>query len=267
MAVPPELVASLPPPPPGPAVAFTLRLAEALHRYGTPSHRLEGLMRRVSERLGLEGRFFSTPTSLFASFGPPEALRTSLIRVEPGDVDLERLTLLDVLADDVIQDRLTPAEGARKVEEILALPPRFGPALQLLCWGLAGGAAGRLFGGGLREAGVAALSSLVIGMLGELTRRRPTTAHVLEPVAAILSSAFAVLAASLLGPLSVQVATLAGLIVLLPGLSLTVAINELATRHLISGTSRLTARRWCSCSWALAWRWAAGWRWCCLRRP
>jgi uncharacterized membrane protein YjjP (DUF1212 family) len=241
VAVPPELAASLSPPPPGPAVAFTLRLAEALHRYGTPAHRLEGLMMRVCERLGLEGRFFSTPTSLFASFGPPEALRTSLIRVEPGDMDLERLTQLDVLTEDVIQGRLTPAEGARKVEDILARPHRFGPALQLLCWALAGGAAGRLFGGGPKEMAVAALSSLVIGTLGELTRRQPSTARVLEPVAGILSSAFAVLAASLVGPLSVQVATLAGLIVLLPGLSLTVAINELATRHLISGTSRLTA--------------------------
>ncbi|MFP2925847.1 phosphoenolpyruvate carboxylase [Pyxidicoccus sp. 3LG] len=123
VAVPSELLASLSPPPPGPAVAFALRLAEALHRYGTPAHRLEGLMQRVSERLGLEGRFFSTPTSLFSSFGPPEALRTSLIRVDPGDLHLERLTLLDVLADDVIQGRLTPEEGARKVEAILALPP------------------------------------------------------------------------------------------------------------------------------------------------
>jgi uncharacterized membrane protein YjjP (DUF1212 family) len=241
VAVPPELLASLnTPPPPGPAVAFTLRLAEALHRYGTPAHRLEGLMQRVSERLGLEGRFFSTPTSLFASFGPPEALRTSLIRVEPGDMDLERLTLLDVLADDVIQGRLTPAEGARRVEDILARPARYGPALQLVCWTLAGGAAARLFGGGPREIAVAALSSLLIGTLGVLTRRQPTTARVLEPVAALLASALAALAASFAGPLSVEVATLAGLIVLLPGLSLTVAINELATRHLISGTSRLT---------------------------
>jgi uncharacterized membrane protein YjjB (DUF3815 family) len=64
---------------------------------------------------------------------------------------------------------------------------------------------------------------------------------VLEPVAALLASALAVAAASVLGPMSVQVATLAGLIVLLPGLGLTVAINELASRHLISGASRLTA--------------------------
>lgn len=239
--VPPDLAASLQhPPPPGPAVAFTLRLAEALHRYGTPAHRLEGLMQRVSERLGLEGRFFCTPTSLFASFGPPEALRTCLIRVEPGDMDLERLTQLDMLADGVIQGRLTPAEGAQRVEAILARPERYGRLLQLLCWALAGGAAARLFGGGLNEMAVAAVSSLAIGSLSVVTRGQ-STARVLEPVAALLASSFAALVASVAGPLSVQVATLAGLIVLLPGLTLTVALNELAMRHLISGTSRLTS--------------------------
>jgi uncharacterized membrane protein YjjP (DUF1212 family) len=221
-------------------VTFTLRLGQALHRYGTPAHRLEGLMQRVCERLGLEARFFSTPTAIFASFGPPEALRTSLIRTEPGDMDLERLTLLDVLADDVIHGRLTPAEGAERVEAILTRPPRYGPGLQLLCWMLAGAAAACLFGGGLREMAVAGLSSLAIGGLDLVTREQPTTARVLEPVAAVLSSAIAALAASVAGPLSVQVATLAGLIVLLPGLTLTVAINEVATRNLISGTSRLT---------------------------
>nr|WP_233585833.1 threonine/serine exporter family protein [Corallococcus sp. CA054B] len=237
---PPEFVASLAPPPPGPAVAFVLRLGHALHRHGTPAHRLEGLMKRVSERLGLEARFFSTPTSIFASFGPPEDLRTSLIRVEPGDMDLERLILLDMLADDVIHGRLTPAEGARRVEDILAQPARYGPALQLLCWMLAGAAAALLFGGGWKEMGVAGVSSLAIGVLDLLTRKQPTTAHVLEPVAAVLSAAFAGLAAHFFGPLHGEVATLAGLIVLLPGLTLTIAVNEVATRNLISGTSRLT---------------------------
>jgi uncharacterized membrane protein YjjB (DUF3815 family) len=40
--------------------------------------------------------------------------------------------------------------------------------------------------------------------------------------------------------MSVLVATLAGLIVLLPGLTLTTALSELVTRHLSSGTARLS---------------------------
>ena len=238
--LPAEHLIALQEPPPMPAVAFTLRLGQALHRYGTPAHQLEEQMRLVSQRLGLEARFFSTPTSIFASFGPPEALRTSLIRVEPGELDLGRLAHLDALANSVIRGELSPEEGAERVEAVLSEPPRYGNALHLLCWALAASGAALLFGGGLREMGVAAVISLLIGGLDLWTRRQPSTVWVLEPVAAILSSALAVVAASFVGPLSVQIVTLAGLIVLLPGLSLTVAINELATRNLISGTSRLT---------------------------
>ena len=118
--LPAEQLRALSEPPPGPAVEFTLRLGQALHSYGTPAHRLEEQMRRVSERLGLEARFFSTPTSIFASFGPPEALRTCLIRVEPGEMDLGRLAELDALADAVINGRVAPEEGADREEAILA---------------------------------------------------------------------------------------------------------------------------------------------------
>jgi uncharacterized membrane protein YjjP (DUF1212 family) len=238
--IPPEHASGLRAPPPGPVVAFILRLGQALHEYGTPAHRLEEQLRQVSERFGVEARFFSTPTSIFASFGPPEALQTSLIRVEPGEMDLERLTLLDALAQEVIHGKITPEQGAQRVEVILQSPVRYGRAITLFCWSIAAGAAARLFGGGLREMGVAALSSLAIGVLDQLTHRNLRASRVLEPVAALLASALAVAGASLIGPLSVQVATLSGVIVLLPGLGLTVAINELATRHLISGTSRLT---------------------------
>ncbi len=227
-------------PPEGSAVAFTLRLGQALHRYGTPAHRLEEQMRLVSQRLGLEARFFSTPTAIFASFGPPEALRTCLIRTEPGAMDLGRLARLDTVAEDVIHDRLSAEKGGALVEAILAEPPRYGRLPILLCWALAAGAWARLFGGSVREMAVAALGSFLVGLLDSRMQRNPSTGWVLEPVGAILVSALAVLAASLLGPVSVQVATLAGLIVLLPGLSLTVALNELATRNLISGASRLT---------------------------
>jgi uncharacterized membrane protein YjjB (DUF3815 family) len=44
----------------------------------------------------------------------------------------------------------------------------------------------------------------------------------------------------LLTPFSVFTATMAGLIVLVPGFTLTIALTELSTRHLLSGTARLS---------------------------
>jgi uncharacterized membrane protein YjjB (DUF3815 family) len=65
-------------------------------------------------------------------------------------------------------------------------------------------------------------------------------ARVWVPIAAMLAAAIAAIGAAYFGPLSAEVSTLAGLIVLLPGLSLTVALTELSTRNLTSGTARLT---------------------------
>ncbi|HMZ82378.1 MAG TPA: threonine/serine exporter family protein, partial [Acidobacteriota bacterium] len=93
------------------SIAFVLKLGKALHQYGTPAHRLEDTLVDISNTLGLEGQFFSTPTSIFASFGDPEEQRTTLIRVEPGEVNLEKLVLLDPLAEQVLDGTLTPSEG------------------------------------------------------------------------------------------------------------------------------------------------------------
>ncbi len=60
-----------------------------------------------------------------------------------------------------------------------------------------------------------------------------------EPLAALLASLVATIAAVMLPPLSAFLVTLAGLIVLVPGLTLTVAISELASRQLVSGSARL----------------------------
>jgi uncharacterized membrane protein YjjP (DUF1212 family) len=226
-------------PPAGSAVEFTLTLGRALHHYGMPAHRLEEAMRLVSQRLGLEARFFSTPTSIFASFGPPEAMQTSLIRVEPGEMDLGKLVRLDSLADEVILGQRTPEDGADRVEEILAAPQAYGPFVLLVCWALAAFAGARLFGGGWLEMGVSAFASLLIGGLDLLSKKRPAVARVMLPLSALLASTIAVCAAALVGPLAGKVVTLASLIVLLPGLTLTVAITEMATRNLLSGTSRM----------------------------
>jgi uncharacterized membrane protein YjjP (DUF1212 family) len=220
-------------------VRFTLELGRALHRYGTPAHQLEDALIRVSARLGIEGRFFSTPTSIFASFGSPEDMRTCLIRVHPGELDLEKLTRLDSLMEAVVAGRCTAEEGGTRLVQILAAPAPHGARLLLLCHLLVAACWGRLLGGGPREMLVAGLASLCVGLFAVGEGRWPALGRVLTPLSALLASTLAVLGAHFFGPLSLQVATLSGLVVLLPGLTLTTAVTELATRNLMAGTSRL----------------------------
>lgn len=222
------------------ARAFVLKLGRGLHSYGYPAHRLEDALGAVSRRLGLEGQFFSTPTALFASFGAPEDQRTFQIRVEPGEVNLEKLTLLEAVTDEVARGATPPAAGSARLDAIVAAPPPYGPVLTTFCFALASGAACRFFGGGWREILVSTGIGLAIGLLALFAGRVPGAGRVFAPTAAALAGLLATLAAKEVGPLSVFVATVSGLIVLIPGFPLTVALTELATRNLVSGTARLT---------------------------
>ena len=95
-----------------PEEAFVLALGRALHRYGTPAHRLEETLNRVCAHLGVEGQFFSQPTSIFAAFGAQERQHTFLLRVEPGEVQLDRLARVQDVVAGVLSGALSPAQAA-----------------------------------------------------------------------------------------------------------------------------------------------------------
>jgi uncharacterized membrane protein YjjB (DUF3815 family) len=97
-----------------------------------------------------------------------------------------------------------------------------------------------LFGGGWAEIAVSVLTGASTAALTGLTYRMPALGRVLELVAALCAAVIALAAEALVGPYSVYIATLSGLIVLLPGFTMTVALTEVATRHVVSGTARLT---------------------------
>lgn len=221
------------------ARAFLLEMGRALHEAGAPSHRIEDALSALALRLGVVGHFFTTPTSIFASFGPPEEQRTSLLRVEPSGVNLERMSLLDDLLREVEQGGCEPAAAIERLRAIAAAPGRHGPLLTIACFGIASAAVARFLGGGWPEIAAGAAIGVQTGLLDRLAARRPAAARVFEWVAALAAALAALAWAVAIGPLVPMIAALAGLIVLVPGLSLTLAFTELATRNLVSGTARL----------------------------
>jgi uncharacterized membrane protein YjjB (DUF3815 family) len=78
-----------------------------------------------------------------------------------------------------------------------------------------------------------------IGCYGGLLQHYPRMARTYAPASAFLAALLPYFVGRFLQPLSLEVVTLGSLVVLLPGLTLTIAINELATQNLAAGTARL----------------------------
>ncbi len=221
------------------AQQFVLEIGRAMHALGSPSYRVEDTMDACCRALGLHGSFFSTPTAIMASLGEQgQEAHTSLLRVEPGEHDLARLAELYAGRDEVVHGELTPGEGLACVRAVL-LPRRPHAALDVASTGLAGAGAAVLCGGGEREGAIGGAAGLLVGLLGAVSRLRPGLGDVQAPLACALV-AFAVNLAAAAGlRVDPTVTTVAAIVVLLPGLTFTSALAELAMRHLASGSARL----------------------------
>jgi len=220
-------------------VRFVLALGRAMHRYGTPAHRLEEALAIVCRELSLQAEVLSTPTFLTVRFGDPAELRTSMMRVTPPELDLAKLAKLDALADAVGDREIDPVAGLEQIAAIEQAPRAWGLVPETITAALTPAAVTVFFGGGVRDIAAAATVGLVIGVLAIVTRARAPAARAFELLGAFVAAFGAGAIAGTLGGVHPSIVTIAALIALLPGLTLTTAMTELATRNLVSGTARL----------------------------
>ena len=224
-------------------LAFVVELAEHLHRYGTTAQRLEGAVDAVATRLGLECEPWSNPTGLILTFSDPtrppgDGDTTRVIRLPPGDTDLARLCAADRIAEDVMAGRLDLAAGHAALRALDRPLSRRTLAMEWLAFGLASAAVAGLLRLPWLDIATAGVIGLLIGALQPLTQGRPQLKEASDAVAALVAAFVALLVASFVGPINLNTVIIASVIVLLPGMSLTNAVNELTSQHLVSGTAR-----------------------------
>jgi uncharacterized membrane protein YjjP (DUF1212 family) len=241
MSGPPDTPPAPAPTDPATGIAFVMELGAALHRFGTPSHRLEGAMGAIARQLELEAHILSSPTSVMAGFGPLSEQKTVLVRVDPGEIDLEKLAALDRVAGAVGRGQVPVADGVAEVRAIAARGGRYPVPLIVLALGALSASTAVFLTGGWRDIAVAGLIGLVIGLMTAAVRGSISGNRVFSFVAAFAAAAIAHGALAGGVAISLRVTILSGVIALLPGYTLTVAMTELATRNLVSGTARLTS--------------------------
>jgi len=210
-----------------PLLKFAQRLAVAMRSRSAPAHRVEDNLHDFAEATDLKVLFHVLPGAVLASHR-----WTEVLEVAPGPPDLAGLDALESCSQAVVLGQISPLEGLRQIEKLDARGPYYGQGLTLLGFAAASATAVSFFGGGLLEM----IASGAIGTLcGLLISWR------LAEVLVTCVGTFGLAIAAHYVPIAGDVALVTGIIVLLPGFALTTALTELATRHLISGTSGVAA--------------------------
>ena len=221
-------------------------------------------MALVSQRMGVDGVFLSTPTALMISLRDESIERTYLRRIESGDVDVDKLIRFDEILDALGSGQATVPEALARLEEIAGSSPPFGFWPTTLAVGLACGIVAVLFSGSPLECGLAGCMGMALIGLDCGLQRWNSEKGLLFPVAGFLAAIGSLAFARFVAPIDDRLVTLAALIVLVPGFPLTIAMTELAMGHLSAGVARLSGALVTMLTLflgvAIAWRIGGCWR-------
>ena len=104
-----------------------------------------------------------------------------------------------------------------------------------------------LFGMSLAGVLISSINGLIVFALMFLIEQKGQHGEVTEPLAATTAAIVSTLVAHFVPGVNVPLAVLSGIIVLIPGLSITMALKDLAARQLVSGTTQLMDSLMCLC--------------------
>jgi uncharacterized membrane protein YjjP (DUF1212 family) len=220
---------------------YLLEIGGTLVSYGCPSYRLEEVIRVVAEIEGYSAQAFAIPTGLFLSIAVPgePAPVLRMIRVKEWGTNLDRLVLVDRIFNDVADDRITIGEARRRLLDLDKRPAPYPPALQWVAAAALSGSAAVFFRGGPLEIGVASLAGVLVALFVALMGRNPKWRFLDDFAGGLLAAMLAWALGQFWKDLSREVVVLSGVIALVPGMTLTTGLAELAQKNLVSGAARL----------------------------
>lgn len=214
-------------------------LGKALHSAGLPAHRLEAVLGKASARLDLVLHAFCLPTGLLLSFEDDLHPQTYLVRAQLSAVHLERMARLNRVAYELVSGHMSPDEARARIDELMKAPPRWGGLPTVAAYVFSAGAFAVFFRGGQTELMVSIAVGLVVGILALAMRKIRTSSRLFELTAATAAAVIAIAGDTFLGHFQDWVPLASGLIILLPGISLVDAVEELSHGHLASGGARM----------------------------
>jgi uncharacterized membrane protein YjjP (DUF1212 family) len=221
---------------------FILKLGKMLHKYGSPSFRLEAYLTEVATHLGVHASFNSTPTYLTIVLWSDhhEDEYNHSARMQPGDLDMNSLSLTDELASELLAGNISLTDADKRLDEIDLTPSPYGKGLTGMAFTLSTSAFAMLMGAGWSEIMYSGLLGFMVFIWTLWAQSSKRVDLMLEPVASFSVGFFAcAINHYSWSGFNIWLIILSSLIILVPGLSLTMGLAELSSRNMLSGTARI----------------------------
>jgi len=216
-----------------------LRMGKAISEAGAPAHRLESSMDVLLKKFKMQGNFFSMPTALFATLGDEDIQRTHMVRTQPHDIDLAKISDLSDVISRLEEDEINIHDAYDEIKTINEAKPLYKTGLTIFAIGLASASLAGLFQGSWMDVIVSLMMGWLTALIIVFSAKHDHLSLLFTPIAASVVGFSAMCISHFGESIDHFIVSLSGLIILVPGLGITTAIRELSTGHLVSGSARM----------------------------
>jgi uncharacterized membrane protein YjjP (DUF1212 family) len=219
---------------------YLLDIGGTLVSYGCPAYRLEAVIAAVAAHEGYKAQSFALPTGLFLSLRSPAHPDpiVRMVRVKQWGTDLDRLVAVDAIFNDVLARRTTLERAREQLRVLEKTPPPYPRTLEWIAAAVLSGAGAVFFRGGPREIVLATAAGLLVFAIGALMRKNESGRFLVDFAGAFVAAVVAWGATRVRHDVSREVIVLAGVIALVPGMTLTTGLAELSRKNLVAGAAR-----------------------------
>ncbi|MFO7673664.1 MAG: threonine/serine exporter family protein [Lutibacter sp.] len=220
---------------------FIIDLGRALHIYGIPSYKIQTYLTKVAKTQGITGTFMDLPTWINYAFYEDEGEHTYnyLECLPPGVLNLGALSRVEEVTNKIIAKEMSHSEVENELQLIKTETKKINHVIQTFSYSIAAGAFSLMIGTNWISFIFALLLGALAYLIVYLSSKSSYLETVLESLISFVVTVLACLIYLIFPDFNVGITILSAIIVFIPGLGITTALEEITAKNLVSGVAKL----------------------------
>jgi uncharacterized membrane protein YjjP (DUF1212 family) len=219
---------------------FIVQLGKALHYYGVPSYKSEMYLSEVADKKEIKASFMDSPTWInYVFYEEDEQTYSHVESVRPGELNLGALSRIVEITNNLISNTIDFDEAKTEIERLKTLPFEYGKLTEFIAFMTSAGAFSIILDTSWSSAIAASFIGGIVYLITLWSKRSVYIRSTLESLVAFVATVLTGLLSLFFHQINISMTILASIIVFIPGLSITTALEEITARNLVSGTAKL----------------------------
>jgi len=219
---------------------FIIELGKALHIYGIPTYKIQTYLTKVSKTQGINGTFMDLPTWINYVFYEEDGQTYNYIEcIPPGVLNLGALSRIEEVTNKVISKEIDNEDVEKELELIHNDAKNINHLRLALSYAIGSGAFSLMIGTNWISLIFTTLLGTLVYLFVFLSTKSSYFETVLESLISFVVTVIACLLYLVFPEFNVGITILSAIIIFIPGLALTTALEEITSKNLISGGAKL----------------------------